>query len=144
MGTTAISSWGTAIKIGNGATPEVFTTVAEVLDISGPALGLDTAEVTSHDSPGAWEEFVATILRSGEVSFDVNWVVTGATHSYLTGLLKDLTNRTKRNFQIVWPNISSTTWAFAAFITAMQPSAPVNGPLTGSVTLKITGQPTLA
>ena len=131
--------------MGDGAAPiEGFATIAEVKDISGPALGLDTEEVTSHDSPGGWEEFVATILRSGEVSFDLNFLPTDATQSFAAGLIADMVARTLRNFQLVFTDVAATTWAFAAYVTAFEPSAPVAGALTGSVSLKITGQPTLA
>ena len=144
MATSATSSFGTFLKIGDGAVAEAFTTIAEVRDISGPSLALDTEEVTSHDSPGGWEEFVATILRSGEVSFDLNFLPTNATQSYAAGLIADMVAKTKRNFQLIFTNVGATTWAFAAYVTAFEPSAPVAGALTASASLKITGQPTLA
>lgn len=142
--TSAVSSFGTYLKIGNGGTPESFTTIAEVLDIEGPELELDTEEVTSHSSTGGWEEFVGTILRSGEVSFEVNYVPTHATHDASTGLIADMKARTLRNFQLIFPDGSSTTWSFAAYVTGMNPSAPVSGKLGAEITLKISGQPTLA
>lgn len=145
MGANAISAFGTLLKKGDGATPtETFTTIAEVLDIDGPELGLDTEESTSHDSVDGWEDFVATILRSGEVSCEINYVPTNATHDASTGLIKDMTGRTKRNFKLVFPNASTTTFSFTAYVTKVQPKAPVNGKLTADITLKITGKPTLA
>ena len=113
-------------------------------DISGPSLALDTEEVTSHDSTGGWEEFVGTILRSGEVSFDLNFLPANATQSYAAGLIADMVARTRRNFQLIFTNPGVTTWTFAAFVTAFEPSAPVAGALTASASLKITGQPVLA
>jgi len=142
--TDALSSFGTFLKAGDGGTPEAFTTISEVRDISGPSLGLDTEEVTSHDSPGGWEEFVSTILRSGEVTFDINYEPTETTHDAGTGLIADMTARTLRNFQLVWTDPVSTTWSFAAYVTGFEPSAPVAGALSASCTLKITGEPTLA
>ena len=142
--TDAIASFNALIKIGDGATPtEAFTTIAEVMDISGPSLTLNTAEVTSHDS-GGWKETIGTILEGGEVSFDINFVPTNATHSEGSGLIADMLARTVRNFQIVFPDSGSTTWEFAALVTGFEPGAPVDGALTASVTLEITGEPTLA
>jgi len=140
--TNAIGSHGTMLKIGDGGSPETFATIAEVLDINGPNMTADTEEVTSQSS--TWKEYIATVLDAGEVTFDLNFVPTDATHSYSAGLLKDFTSRTLRNFQLVFPDSGSTTWTFAAYVTAFQPSAPVNGKLGASVTLKISGQPTLA
>lgn len=143
--TQAIASFGTLLKIGDGGTPENFTTIAEVQDISGPSLELDVEEVTSHDSPGGWEEVVGTILHGGEVEFDINFVPTATTHRDQTGgLLNDMKNRTKRNFKLVFPDAGNTTWSFSAYVVSFEPEATVDGKLSASVTLRITGQPTLA
>ena len=143
--TSAISAFGTLLKIGDGATPtETFTTIAEVTDIGGPKLELATIEATSHSSTDGWIEKIGGLLDGGEVSFDINFVPTGATHSYSTGLIHDLVNRTVRNFKLVFPNISATTWAFAALVTGFEPKEPIDDKLSASVTLTLTGKPTLA
>lgn len=144
MTSSAKSSFGTLLKIGDGGGTEVFTTIAEVKDIGGPELGANTADVTNHSSPGGWEEKVATILKGGQVKFDLNFLPTAATQSSSAGLLLDLGNRTKRNFKIVFPDGSSTTWTFSAFVVAFVPSSPVDGAMTASITLDITGQPTIS
>lgn len=144
MPTGAISSFGTLLKLGDGGGTEVFTTIAEVKDISGPKLKLNTAEATNHSSTSGWKEFVGTLLEAGELSFKINFIPTATTHSYSTGLIKDMVNRTRRNFQLVFPNIGATTWTFAAFITGFEAGEPVEGILEADVTLQITGVPTLA
>ncbi len=138
-----ISSFGALLKKGDGASPENFTTIAEVQDISGPSLEADTEETTSHDSPGGWEESVVTILRGGEVGFDINWLPAHATQNASTGLIADMTARTKRNWKLVLPDTAVTTWSFAGFVTGFEPDIPVAGKLGAAVTIKITGQPTL-
>lgn len=142
--TSATAGYGTLLKIGDGGGTEVFTTIAEVKDIKGPSLEVDTEDVTSHSSTGGWEEVIPTIKRGGEVSFDLNFLPANATQSYGYGLVKDLVNKTKRNFQIVFTDTGTTTWAFSAYVTKFEPSAPVKGALTGAVTLQISGAPTLA
>ena len=121
------------------------TAYAQVTNLSGPGLSLDTEDVTSHDSSGAWEEVVATILRSGEITMDIAYDPAGATHKYAAGgLLYDLVARTAIEFTLVFPNHAThTTWTFTAFVTGFEPSAPVDGALTASVTFKLTGAPTL-
>lgn len=142
--TSAIAAWGTLLKIGDGEVSETFTTVAEVMTGSGPELGQDTEDVTSHDSTNAWEEHVGTILRSGEISMGLNYVPTGATHDASTGLIADMEARTVRNFQLVFADDSSTTWSFAALVTGFSPTWDADGKLGADVTLKVTGEPTLA
>jgi len=131
------SAFGTLLKRGS-------TTIAQVTNISGPGLSLDTEDVTSHDSTGAWEEHVATILRSGEISVEIVYDPNDATHKNSSGgLLYDMTARAATTYSIVFPSSSTVTWTFSAFVTGFEASAPVDGALTASVTLKITGQPTL-
>lgn len=142
--TSAIDAFGTLLKIGDGAENETFTTVAEVTDISGPGFSVDVEDVTSHSSTGAWEEVIPTIIRSGEISFSVNFIPTGATHSQTSGLLADMKAKTNRNFQLVFPDNGSTTWTLSTYIVGFEPSMAVDGVLTADLTLKITGQPTLA
>lgn len=141
---SATSSFGTLLKIGNGGTSETFSTIAEVKDIKGPALKLNTAEVSNHSSTDGWKEHIGTLLEGGEITCDINWLPADATHSFGAGLVKDMVGRTKRNFQIVFPSASPTTWAFTALVTGFAPTANVDGALTAALTLMVTGKPTLA
>lgn len=139
----AISSFGTLLKIGDGGGPETFTAIAEVADISGPAFELGTEESTHHQSVGGWREFVPTLLDGGEIEFDLNFLPANGTQGYSGGLLDDMVNRVLRNFQLIFPDVGTTTWAFSAYVTNFEPDEPVEGKLAASVTLKISGQPTL-
>lgn len=120
---------------------ETLTAVAQIQNMSGPGLSLDTEDVTTHDSTGAWEEHVATILRSGELTLDLIYDPNHATHDASTGLISMLEARIPVGFEITFA--TSYTWAFAAYVTGFEPSAPVDGALTASVTLKLTGAPIL-
>lgn len=142
--TAAKSSFGTLLKLGDGGTSETFATIAEVQDITGPKLKLNTEDVTSHDSTDGWTEHIGTLLEGGEVSFDLNLIPAHATQSLAAGLLLDMTSRTKRNFQLVIPAAASTTWAFSALVTAFETEFPVKGKQSASCTLLISGKPTLA
>jgi predicted secreted protein len=118
--------------------------IANVQSISGPGLTLDTEDVTTHDSSSAWEEVVATILRSGEITLDIVYDPNAATHKYASGgLLYDMVLRTATAYTLVFPSSGTVTWSFNAFVTGFEPSAPHDGALTASVTMKLTGAPTL-
>jgi hypothetical protein len=142
--TSGKSSFGTLLKIGDGASSESFTTIAEVRDIKGPTLELATEDMTNHSSTNGWEESIGTILSGGEVTFELNWIPGNATQSYSAGLLKDMVNRTLRNFQLVIPAASNVTWTFSAYVTKFPPDLPVKGAQRVSVSLKLSGYPTLA
>lgn len=144
MSSNAISSFGTLLKIGDGGGPETFTTIAEVLDINGISLKSSTEDTTNHSSPGGFEEKIVTLLAAGPIKFGINFIPTAATHSQSTGLIKDWKNKTKRNFQLVFPDTGATTWSFAAFVILVDIKAVVKGKLGADINLDITGQPTLA
>jgi predicted secreted protein len=127
-----------------GGLAEAFTTIAQVRNISGPGMSLDVEDVTTHDSTGAWEEVVATVLRSGEVTLDLVWDPATPTHSNGVGLLAVMPRRATRNFKVIFPDTGATTWSFAAEVVSFEPDAPHDGALTASVTLKLTGSVTLA
>ncbi len=119
----------------------VSTTIAQVKSIGGPSLSLDTEDVTTHDSTAAFEEVVATILRSGEVNLDIVYDPAGATHSASAGLLDYVENKTLVFCDLVF--FSTYNWTFGAYVTGFEPSAPVDGALSATVTLKIAEAPTL-
>ena len=152
MTVAAVKALGTLLKRGDGGGPEVFTTVAEITNISGPSLGIDTIDVTSHESVGGWREFITGIADGGEITIDINYIPDNSAHDAVTGLLKDFEDQIAgtltggRNYQLVFPDTANTTWTFTAWITAFEPVADASGSekLGASVTLKITGQPTLA
>lgn len=134
MATSAVSSHGTLLKIHDGTS--TYTTIAEVLDISGPGYELATEESTNHDSAG-WREFTPTLLTGGEITFDINYYSAVTQDQVETDMLA----KTKRLFQIVFPLPASgtDTRAFSAYITGCELAAPVEGILKGSITLRTTG-----
>ena len=142
-GETAFAAYGTLLQMGDGAGTEVFATVAGVKDIAGPGVSRDTAESTSHSSPEGYEEFVATIKRSGEVGFDCNWNPADPTHDETTGMYHLAQADAATNFKLVYPRLLKA-WSFKGIVTKWVTNAPVAGLLTASVTIKVTGRPTLA
>ena len=126
-----------------GGEAEVFTAVGQVTNISGPGLSADTEDVTCHDSTDAFEEVVVTLLRSGEVSFDIVYDPANATHAHGVGILNSLDNKIRRNFQLVFPDTASTTWSFSGDFNGFEPSAAADGYLSASVKVKLNGVPTL-
>ena len=125
-----------------GGLAEVFTTIAGVTNIGGPGLGVDVEDVTTHDSTAYFEEVIPTILRSGEMSLDLIYDPNDATQNDSTGLISRIENKILANYKVNFPG--SVTWAFTAYATGFEPSASVDGALTGTATFKLTGQPTLA
>jgi len=142
MSSNAVSAFGTLLKIGDGATPENFTTVAELRTISGPTISADTIDVTTHNTPTPFRRFIAGLLDGGEVTFDLNFIPTETTPGYSAGILKDITDRARRNVQIVFPDASTTTWVIPVIFTNFEVSSDPADVLMASVTAKVSGPPT--
>ncbi len=140
----ATLGFGVVLKRGNAASPEVFTAIAELFNLSGPSLSMDTVQSTHTQSTGDYHEYLAGILEAGEVSAEVNFLPADATQTEAAGILLDMKNRTLRNWEIIWTDSAPTTWTFAAFCTGFEPSAPIDDRMTASITLKLSGDPTLS
>jgi len=140
--TVAIAGPGFLLQMGAQAgNSGSFTTVAEVKDITGPAVSVDIVDVTNQDSPGGFEEIIPTIRRAGEVDFDVNFNPTSGTHDGLTGLLYLANNKIKRGWRLLLQDSGDHYWYFDGYVTGFQTKAPVAGVLSGTTKIKITGQP---
>lgn len=138
---------GTLLQRGDGGGPEVFTTVAEVLNISGPSLSRDTVDVTTMDSPDQWREFIAGLKDGGELTFDVVYDPVDPTIEPGSGLLSEFdkaSGAAATNWQLVFSDPAGTTWAFAAILTGAEPQESIDDKVMLSCTLKVTGKPTLA
>lgn len=137
----AVAAYGTLLKIGDGAGPEVFTTLAEVKSIEGPGMETEVIDVTTHSSAaaGAFREKLATLIDAGEVTFDLNFVPGDTQH---IALRADQLARTKRNFELWYPGSVSADIEFQAIVTSFPLSFPTDGVIESSVTLTITQAPT--
>lgn len=133
---------GTLLKMGDGASPENFTSIAHIGDIQAPAVKLDTVDVSSHSS--TWVERVATLLDGGDVTLSINYDPGEATHKNAAGGLEyTMLNKTLRNWKIVLPDVAASVISFAAFVTDFQVEAPVKGKLSAKLKLTISGAVTL-
>lgn len=119
-----------------------WTDIAGIRDISGPGLSADTVDVTTHDSTDAFREFLKTLIDAGEITFDLVWdPEEAAGQKYL---LDQMITRTPADFRIVFATTTSKTWQVTAFVTGFEPNNPVEGEISASVTMKITGKPDFA
>ena len=134
-----INGKGAALQRGDGAEPEVFTTIANTTSIEGPGIERENIDVTAHDTANNYMEFVPGLVDPGEVEIEVNY--DPALHD---ALVADFDDNVPRNWQLVFPDPAATTWSFSAFITAFSPEAPVDDKLAASMTFKVTGKPVLA
>lgn len=129
--------YGATFEIGDGASPEVFTEVAEVVSITPPGATVEKIDTTHLQSPNRYREKVASIKDSSDVSFTVN-----ATPANLVVLYGALSST--KNFRIDSNTELDTRWSFAGFISDVAPGELSNDDrLTVEVTVTVTGASTL-
>lgn len=143
MTTGAKSAYKTQIQISDGASPPVYTTIAEVKDIQGPSITVDTIDVTSHDSVDGFREFVAGMIDGAEVTLDCNLIADATQLDRLDGLMDRDPADNIRAYRIVFPDdsdtktatVSGTTWTATAhgFRTAHPVRFSTSGALPAAV-----------
>ena len=135
MGQLAISAFGTQLEIVPEGTSS-YVAIAEITNISGPEETLDIEDATSHDSPDGYESVVATILRSGNVTLETNFVPGNSGHQELRTALR---KRRLVPCHLVFPDSTTATYSFSAYVVSISPEAPHAGILTRNVQLKPSG-----
>jgi predicted secreted protein len=138
----AIPAINTLIQYGNAASPEVFTSIAFVNNITGPSISAQVVDVTSMSSGNAWRQKICTLLEGGEISFDAFWEPMDPTHQTL---LTQFSHRGQGSpgipidGRMIFPDQDSTAYTFQYFVSKCAISAEVAGVLKAAVTLTITG-----
>ncbi|MEU6944296.1 phage tail tube protein [Streptomyces sp. NPDC046316] len=119
-----------------------FVTIASVTDIAGPSRSREAIEVTAHDSPDKYREFIKGLKDGGEVEITINYDPSAASHAALDA---DFEEDDLRDYQVViLPGLDDEhTWEFSGLITDMGDEYPTEDKMERSVTFKISGKPTL-
>lgn len=139
---TGDSSFGTIIRVSNGASPEVMHATAGVGDIDGPSESLNTQEVRTHATGNLFPNVRPTTYAVPTLSFPVYFDPANPSHSYTSpfGLGYMLRNRSRRKWQIIYPDAANTTLQFYGYVTELSASAPVDGINQRSCTISIDGE----
>ena len=131
-----IAAYGTTFGK-NGA-----TAIANIKSIKGPGIKVDVADVTTHDSTSAWEEAVATIIRTGEVTVSIVYDPANATvKNAAAGFLAILAARAAVTWDITMPG--AAVISFSGIAVGFEPDLPHDGAATAELKIKPTGAVTL-
>lgn len=127
---------GAAFGIGDGASPETFTNLAEVVSITPPSDNTDIIDVTHMGSVNRTREFIAGFIDPGDVSMEMNFVP-GSAADVAVQALRGLATTT--NFRITFPDgtAGSVTWIFAGFLSGYEPAIPLDDKMSATVTVKV-------
>lgn len=118
-----------------------YLRILEMASVSGPSQTRDVIDVTSHDSPDKFREFLAGPAAGGDVSIEGNLIVEDELGQM--AFYTDLQGGTKRTAWIVMPMAVGASLLFDAIPISFSPSAPHEDKISVSAALRITGKPTL-
>ena len=142
MTTRARLAQGTKFQRETAPGTGLYVTIAELNNIGGPNLTSEDLEVTSHDSPGGWKEFMSGLKDGGAVTIDGHFVPEEATHQTLHSDVGGLV----RNYRMLLPTAvadeNKARWTFAAKVNSVNFTNPAGNNTMGfNASLKISGEP---
>ena len=112
-----------------------FIDIAELRDITPPALTRNEIEMTTHNEQD--DAYIVGIRRHGNLEFNINWTPWDPSHDAVDGLQQAYKDGTRDIYRITYPDGSQ--WIFSGFLTNFEPDAPVDDRLSADVTIRPTG-----
>ena len=116
-------------------------TVSDMTNISGPGFSADMMDSTTHDASDNFRTFVKGLIDAGELSVDAfyDYDKNGYTVSVL------LATTTIKSVTFTMPTSPSrTVFTCNGFVSAYEPTDPVDDLIGMSITIKISGKPTIS
>jgi hypothetical protein len=111
---------GILLNRGDGASPEVFTALAEIVSLTPPGLSRNEIEVSNHNA--GIEEKLLGMLRYGQVKGKCNWLPTDPTQINTgTGIRSDILLNTRANWRVTFPPSGLPHWTFPARVQMFTP-----------------------
>src|SRR5262245_40247577 len=137
----AVLGKGTLLQRDTYPATNVFTTIAEVLDIKGPKRTKTFEDVTHQESPGDYIEKLPQLKDGGQVVFQCHLLGDDPTQDDTTGLGYDFENDRENGWHIRAKKKDGTFAHryFNGFVANLEESYPVKGKMTYDVTIEVTG-----
>lgn len=133
--TSAVLGAGATLQLGSGASPQVYTTVAEVLRC-GP-IGSTNPEVDVTNLDSTAKEYIAGLADGNTVEFDMNWV---AGNTQQASLRTSQAAGNTVNMKMVWPTSPQTTAVFDLVLLSFEMGETTpESQITASVSGRISG-----
>lgn len=140
--------FGVEFKIGDDqmSGSPTYMAVAYVEKINGLSIKSILSEITHHASPGGFREKLPSgVFEVDNVELELGLDMSQPTHKNAAGgLMHALLNKTKLAYQMIFPDTGSTTWTFDAFVESVEITSELEEHLKATVSLAVTGQPTLS
>jgi hypothetical protein len=132
---------GTIFSIGNGASPDSYTQIANACELKLPIIN-ETTDVTNFGD--FFRRRIATLSDMGKISFKIYWEMRDPTHDNVSGGLRYvLVNKLVRDFQVTYPDGNNSTDTFPAYVTGFMVTGAIGKVWEAEIELSNSGPPTL-
>ena len=130
----SVKTQGCTLGLGDAASPEVYTSVINLVSFQGPSGSRQVIDATTLASTG--KEKDVGIPDYGQITFDYNF---SAADPALIDTWDNFIAGTLHNFRITFTDSPQTQFDFAAYVLSFNFSAGLDDIVRGSVTLEISG-----
>jgi predicted secreted protein len=121
-----------------------YEDIGQIAELSGPALARDAVDASHSLSPNRFREFIGGMRDAGEISATLLLAPGAAAVKDHRRLVDDYKNDAAVTYRLLFPNVDQTSFTFTGLITSLEHAEPIDDKMTLSVTIKISGEPTLA
>ncbi len=131
--------------VGDGLSPQTFSLINAVGNITGPKSVLAEKETTAHSSLIPHRTWVPTLFDDGTLAFPIFYNPADTTHNLTSpfGLEFLYINRIIRAFQVVETDVNATKRQFQGYVTSFSENYPVDGVMMRDVTIRINSAPSI-
>jgi hypothetical protein len=129
-----LESQGATLAISVGTSPTSFTTIANVIDVSGPGGSASVIDITNLASVA--REKRMGLPDEGQVTFNVQLDPDNATHQAVRDARK---NRTECQFRLTLTDSTPTTLTFNGFVLNFSVSLAVDDVVKAAITIEVNG-----
>ncbi len=131
----ATIGYGMVLKVADPATPTVFTTFSDVIEITVPQVKVSSIDSTNMLSPGAWMENITGLKNLESFAFKLNHAQGGAMDALIQA-----TYGVPKVWRVEFPNGASVV--FYGNLTDYALATPIDGRQVSTAQINPTGAPT--
>jgi predicted secreted protein len=137
MTTLATIGFGALFQILNTAvSPDLYTAVGEVTNITMPNLSRDAVDATHTESTGAWREFIPGLKDAGEVTIEGNYIHESASDTLIRA---QFASNALTTFRIVFEDSPVSGIQFTGIVTGYEVAVPLDDKKAFTLTVKVSG-----
>jgi hypothetical protein len=137
--TDYVDTQGTDLKIGNGASPEVFTSIPQIVSIDGPSSARSEKTVTHLKSTAV--ETSPGLRDFGSLNLEVEWDEGDTVHA---GLRTKFDAGTYHNFQLVDAGSPTKRYSFRGWVKSIPQKYGIDAVVMASVEIRLTSAMTVS